>query len=72
VSFSIRCWREADDDDEHGGFGVDDRDHAENQESVGSQDEMTAARASAAARGVPWPCNARISTPRLNPATWIR
>ena len=39
MRFSLRCWGEGDGDVERGGFGVDDRDQAENQESVGLQDE---------------------------------
>ena len=39
MPLSVRCWRDADGDDERGGFGVDDRDQAENQQSVGLQDE---------------------------------
>src|ERR1700723_956418 len=39
VPLSVHGWREADGDDDGGGFGVDDRDQAENQQGVDLQDE---------------------------------
>ena len=53
VPFSVCGWREADGDNERGGFRVDERDQAENQQQVGCKTKMKAARASAASLGVP-------------------
>ena len=39
VAFSVCGWREGDGEDEGGGFGVDERDQAEDQQTVGLEGE---------------------------------